>query len=207
MGRGESAAPRKSPVVWAHLSKCGRSRTQPLAAERAIGSLGPSSLPARSAAWAQPLLAPRHKGYGSADTRLATGESIDGCRRMPDRRPGCYTGSCSAPGFRVPWIRPSLTVDTPSPRVRSLVRVRSVDPGPRVQCPVSIRVMGTVLWSVWVPSTRSLTRPSSDRSADCPDFARAACIHLHAAKLGAGGRSQRGGPVAVREVDIWEMGP
>ncbi len=40
------------------------------------------------------------------------------------------TGSGSAPGLPSPADSP-LT-DTPSPRVRSMVRVRSVDPGPRV---------------------------------------------------------------------------
>ncbi len=109
------------------------------------------------------------------------------------------------PGLPSPVVL-SLT-DTPSQRVRSLARFRSTDPGPCVQCPDRIRVMWTVLWSVWVPSTRSLTRPSSHRAADCPDFARAACIHLHAANLGAGGRSQRCGPVEVREMGNWEMGP
>ena len=64
-------------------------------------------------------------------------------------------------------MRSSLTA-TPSPRVdrpRALHGVPATDqsdPWRTVESP------GT--------STHSLTRPSSDRAADCPDFARAACI-------------------------------
>ncbi len=36
------------------------------------------------------------------------------------------------------------------------------------------------MWSIGGPPPRSLTRPSSDRAADAPDFARAACIQLRA---------------------------
>ncbi len=193
----------------ARLSVCGRFRTQPQACR--VGYWGPGPpWPSGPLRRVGSTLArnQRYKWYGSTYTRLAVVKSIDGCRRMPDRCHGGCLGCGSAPGLPSPMV--SVLTDTPSPRVRSLVRIRSVDPRPRVQCPASIQSDGsrTVerMGSIGYHQPAPLRARLATWQADCPDFARAACIHLHA-NQGAGGRSQRGGPVAVREVGIREVGP
>ena len=102
-----------------------------------------------------------------------------------------------------PWLPSpagSSLTDTPSPRAAHASKGVSV-PGPRVQCPTRIRSdQRVVLWSIGTPSPRSLTRPSSDRAADCPDFARAACIRHHAAILSTPAASRGVSPVARRDV-------
>ena len=174
----------------ARLSVCGRSQTAAAGAQS--GLLGPGAdLAFRPAP--RPVLFPRPP-FGGRGVRIHRHTTrIVNRLTCVDERPSDATavtsGAALPPGFRVPWIRPSPTRPA-----------RGYVPWSRVLCPRASRAVpgshqSDVSRTVEPPGTsaRSLTRPSSDRAADCPDFARAACIHLLAASLGAEARSQRGG--------------
>ena len=100
---------------------------------------------------------------------------------------GCH-GGCAGCG-PCPRAGSSLTA-TPSPRVdrpRALHGVLVTDQSDQSR---TVEPQGT--------STRSLTRPSSDRASYCPAFARAACIcQLAAIRVPEAGPSGAG-PVASR---------
>jgi len=127
--------------------------------------------------------------------KTSQGSSVS---RWTPRRSPRECGRVHAP--LAPSPADSSLTDTPSPRAAHASKGVSV-PGPRVQCPTRIRSdQRVVLWSIGTPSPRSLTRPSSDRAADCPDFARAACIRHHAAILSTPAASRGVSPVARRDV-------
>jgi hypothetical protein len=97
----------------------------------------------------------------------------------------------AGPAAGLPSPMGSSLTAAPSPRVvrpralRGVLAADQSDPRRTVESP------GT--------STHSLTRPSSDRASDCPDFARAACICPLAANRVPEADPSGAGPVAVRE--------
>ena len=127
-------------------------RLRPLAVEWATGPCA-SPAPARSATEALPSPGTwPGPGYGSADTDAPTVQSavsVAESRWMPWRS---HRLRVLPPGFRVPWVHPSL----PHP-ARGLS-----DPGPCAECSPLIRVIRVVLWSLRVPPPTPLrARPAT----------------------------------------------
>ena len=141
-------------------------RLQPLAVERASGP-DATPAPARSATEApsESELSARPQ-VRSRPHWCPDGAISCQCGGVPSDAMAVAPAAGPAAGLPSP-MRSSLTA-TPSPRVdrpRALHGVPATDQSDPWR---TVESQGT--------STHSLTRPSSDRAADCPDFARAACI-------------------------------
>ena len=148
----------------------------PAPARSATEAPSESELSARPQVWSRPHWCP--DGAFSCQ-----------CGGVPSDAMAVAPAAGPAAGLPSP-MRSSLTA-TPSPRVdrpRALHGVPATDQSDPWR---TVESQGT--------STHSLTRPSSDRAADCPDFARAACICPHAANWVPEADPSGAGPVAVRE--------